>query len=397
MGKNKKTRADIYKRDLVISENIAKLRDTAAKEQRELTAEEKAQLQALVREKEGLSFDLAQMPFIGLPTETRKRASVVARDLLLRDNRKVTIELRAEGDTTSTEAGTGTTSGSESTSTSFMVSDDVADTGIIPVAQQEMLKPVRIGLIWDKVGISIRTGLPAGKLRWPRHTKATAQWAGEGERLIDSKIDFDKLETKPVRLGLGVPVTRELLESTEGVVESVVRQDMSEAIVEKINDALFAISDTYSDGEKRSIVGPLVKAYANATVSTAALPTRKELLKAKASIVSKIKPVGMCFVMNEATKAEYEDTKVDAGSGRFVCENDKILGYPVFTTPGIPDGDVVLGDWSYQAAGFFGAMNLIVDPMTLARQNSVDFVLNAHFGMATLNDDAFVYLKGKKS
>lgn len=396
MPKTKKTRADIYKRDLVISESIAQLRDTAAKEQRELTAEEKAQLQAFVREKEGLSFDLAQMPFIGLPTETRKRASAVARDLLLRDNRKVTIQLREEGGGASTPT-TGTDTTGDSATTSFMVSDDVADTGIIPVAQQEMLKPVRIGLIWDKVGISIRTGLPAGKLRWPRHTKATAQWAGEGERLIDSKIDFDKLETKPVRLGLGVPVTRELLESTEGVVESVVRQDMPEAIVEKINDALFAISDTYSDGEKRSIVGPLVKAYANATVSTAALPTRKELLKAKASIVSKIKPVGMCFVMNEATKAEYEDTKVDAGSGRFVCENDKILGYPVFTTPGIPDGDVVLGDWSYQAAGFFGAMNLIVDPMTLARQNSVDFVLNAHFGMATLNDDAFVYLKGKKS
>ena len=87
--------------------------------------------------------------------------------------------------------------------------------------------------------------------------------------------------------------------------------------------------------------------------------------------------------------------KLDAGSGRFLVENDMLLGCPVFTTEFIGQGNIGFGDWSYQAAGFFGAMNLAVDPYTLLRQNSTDFVLNAHFATTTLYEEAFVLGKVK--
>lgn len=89
--------------------------------------------------------------------------------------------------------------------------------------------------------------------------------------------------------------------------------------------------------------------------------------------------------------------KVDSGSGRFLCENNTILGYPVYTTSEIGAGNIGFGDWSYQAAGFFGDWNFVVDPYTLARNNSVDFVLNARFGTVTLREDAFVLGKIKAS
>ena len=40
-------------------------------------------------------------------------------------------------------------------------------------------------------------------------------------------------------------------------------------------------------------------------------------------------------------------------------------------------------------------MNLAVDPYTLLRQNSTDFVLNAHFATTTLYEEAFVLGKVK--
>jgi HK97 family phage major capsid protein len=110
----------------------------------------------------------------------------------------------------------------------------------------------------------------------------------------------------------------------------------------------------------------------------------------KSTVASGINLVAPCWVMTEATKAELEDVKVDAGSGRFLCENDQILGYPVFTTSAIGEGNIGFGDWSYQAAGFFGSMSMIVDPYTLSRQNATDFVLNAQFATATLYQEAFV-------
>ena len=51
-----------------------------------------------------------------------------------------------------------------------------------------------------------------------------------------------------------------------------------------------------------------------------------------AAVADKVDLIAPCWVMTEAMKAELQDVKVDSGSGRFLCENNTILGYPVYTT-----------------------------------------------------------------
>lgn len=274
--------------------------------------------------------------------------------------------------------------------TDFMKTDALEGTGIIPIQEQEMLKPLREGLIWDKVGLPIRSGL-TGKLRWPKHGKAVAKFANEAERLTDSKIDFSKLEMNGERLGVAIPVTIEELNDSYGVVEGVITEEMPAAIVDAINEALFT-----TDKSGRKVYGPFAQDDVQTVNFAAEVPTRGELLRMKATVAkSGIKMVAPCWVMSEATKAQLEDAKVDEGSGRFVCENNTILGYPVFTTSAIGEGNVGFGDWSYQAAGFFGNWDFIIDPYTLARNHATDFVLNTRFGTVTLYPEAFVL--GKKN
>lgn len=277
----------------------------------------------------------------------------------------------------------------------LQMSDSVDGTGLIPIDEQEMLKPLRAGLIWDKVGLSIRSGLPKGTLRWPIHGKAKAVWLAEGERVGDSKIDFSKLECQPERLSCAIPLTKELLDSTGGVVESVVREEMPAAVIDLINEDLFSPVGTYTDKEgktkQKRICGPFVEAAKNPFKFAGEVPTRRELLLMKASVATEGIELGTgCWVMTETMKAELEDLKVDAGSGRFVCEGDRIFGMPVFVTPSIGEGNIGFGVWGYQAAGFMGGMSLTVDPYTLSRQNSTDFVLNGHFATVTLRQEAFV-------
>ena len=358
-------------------ERISEIADTCEKEQRERNEAEDAEYKALSRENQLLQM---RMHAIAVEAGTPQNVNTdeVLREMLLNKNSKVTISLMREVTPQTTAA--------------------LADTGIIPVQEQEMLKPIRLGLIYDKVGLNIRSGL-IGTLRWPKHSKAVAQFADEAERLSDSKIDWSKLETTGHRLGIAIPVTREELEDSHGIVESVVKEEMPAAIVDEINAALFTTTADYTakDGstKQRKVYGPFVKAATNATQFAAELPTRSELLDMVASVADKVKTIAPCWVMTEAMKAKLRDVKVDAGSGRFLCENDNILGYPVFTTNAIGAGNIGFGDWSYQAAGFFGDMNLVVDPYTLARNNAVDFVLNTRFGTVTLREEAFVLGKAK--
>lgn len=262
-------------------------------------------------------------------------------------------------------------------------------TGIIPVEEGEMLKPLRAGLIYDKVGINIRTGL-IGTLRWPKHGKLTAKWAGEKEKITASAIDWDKITVAPRRLSVAAELSRQELFQSDGAVESVYTEEMPNSIIERINEALF----TTEKGDNL-VYGPFVTAGKSGgcpkVTFAGALPTRKELLGMKAKIAAAgITPSTCCFVMTEATKAELEDISVDKGSGRFICENDRIFGYPVFTTDFIGEGNIGFGDWSYQAAGFFGQMSFIMDPYSLAMEDSTRFVLNIDFATVTLRPEAFV-------
>lgn len=381
-GGKKLSLREIYQKHEANMARIGEIADACELEQRERSAAETKEVEALMRECEVLRMR-AVAESGSLPAAPRE--AVQERDRVLREAMGQTqpVEIRVVRE--------------------IQTSDVLEGTGIIPVAEQEMLKPIRKGLIYDKVGINIRSGLAAGKLRWPMHTKAVASFAGEGERLTDSSIDFSKLEVKPERMGIAIPLTREELESSQGIVDSVVREEMPKAIVDLVNSAMFTTEGTFqaSNGQggqvtkTKKVVGPLVKAAERAVEFAGEVPTRKELLKMKAQVAAKVDLSAPCWVMTENMKAELEDVKVDAGSGRFVCENGMILGYPVFVTQEIGEGNVAFGDWSYQAAGFFGPMTMIVDPYTLARNNATDFVLNGHFATVTLREDAFVLGKSK--
>ena len=354
---------------------ITEIADACEKENRERTEKEETEYKRLKRENEIIRMKMAaySAPDVIKAASPTEQLREVVRGAS--QGNKVTIMFTREAQ--------------------LMTTASAADTGIIPIDEQEMLKPLRAGLIYDKVGINLRTGLTGGTLRWPVHTKAVASFADEGERLTDSKVDFDKLTVSPRRLGIAIPVTREALESSQGIVEGVVREEMPAAVADLINEAMFDTTGKYTDKEgvqkTRKVFGPFVKAAQTPFEFAAEIPTRRELLIMKAKVsAAGIRLDHPCWVMTENMKAELEDTKVDAGSGRFICENGLILGYPVFCTPVIGEGNIGFGDWGYQAAGFFGPMTIGVDPYTLLRQNATDFVLNGHFATVTLRDEAFV-------
>lgn len=390
MSKEKNlTLQQMFARQQANCNRIEEIAETCQREQRERTEAEEAEYRSLVRDNQQI--EMRAQAQRAPEVRTRVSATAQLRELVSAPNpsRSATIVLTREGEAA---AGEGAPA---SAASALMTTASLEGTGIIPVSEQEMLKPLRAGLIYDLVGLNIRSGLAAGSLRWPKHTKAVAQFADEGERLADAKVDFDKLTVAPRRLGVAIPVTREDLESSQGVVENVIREEMPASVVDLINEVMFTTEKTFTDKDgntkNRKITGPFVAAAEEPFEFAGEVPTRKELLKMKAKVTAAgIKLTNAAWVMTETMKAELEDTKVDQGSGRFVCENDSIFGIPVFTTPFIGEGNVGFGEWSYQAAGFFGQTSITVDPYTLARQNATDFVLNAHFATATLCDEAFV-------
>ena len=346
MPKTTATKKTVNARQLVDKyqsncDRINEIADLCEKEQRERTEAETTEYNALVRENQ-----LLQMKMQALAVEHLRENTTTVEDAnrIIRENvaagRQTQIMLMRD----------------------LVMVADVTTGGIVPVKMQDILDPLVEGLILDKVGLPMPTGL-AGDYIWPTYETVEATIQGEGVALSDTEISLSKLTASPQRIGIAIPVTRQ-------------------AINTKVTGAT-------------TLVGPFV-ALASSPKEFEEEPTFKNYNGLKADVLSSgVDGDYLCWVMTKAQKAIAEATPKDAGSGIMVCENDYIAGLPVFTTNYIGEGYIGLGDWRYQPMGLFGDISFIIDPYSQARKDAVDFVLNVNYGTTTLRTEAFALAKCK--
>lgn len=375
------TQREVADRNQEIAARITEIAELAAAEHRDLTQAEDEECQALRREQRQLEARMGEILADRLNSAIGQQPNRRDLDREFREafavaGQRTEIVLLREGETETPPA------------SPILKTTDVANTGIIGISERQMLDPLRQESIWGFLGMPIESGL-AGEIRWPIHGTIGASWEGEGEELVDKAIDFNALKMSGKSLGVTTSASNELLDDSHGVVERVITQELPQGCLEAINKRVFATvsSDTAPNGP---FVGSLADTNRKVTFA-GATPTRDEVLamvaKVTASHVKMLKP---CFVVDEVTKAQLMGVKIDAGSGRFLLEDGKMLGYPVYCDENMSGGKIGFGDFSYLPAGFFGRSRLTVDPYTLAKKNSVQFTQWMRFGMATLRKEAFV-------
>lgn len=375
MPKTTATKKTVNARQLVDKyqsncDRINEIADLCEKEQRERTEAETTEYNALVRENQ-----LLQMKMQALAVEHLRENATTVEDAnrIIRENvaagRQTQIMLMRD----------------------LVMVADVTTGGIVPVKMQDILDPLVEGLILDKVGLPMPTGL-AGDYIWPTYETVEATIQGEGVALTDTEISMSKLTASPQRIGIAIPVTRQAINQTEGVVEMIVKKLMPLSVTMLLNKIMFSTTKVTS---ATTLVGPFV-ALASSPVEVSTEPTFKDFNKVKAKVLATgVDGEHLCWVMTKAQKAIAEATPKDAGSGIMVCEDDHIAGLPVFTTNYIGEGFIGLGDWRYQPMGLFGDISFIIDPYSQARKDAVDFVLNVNYGTTTLRTEAFALAKCK--
>lgn len=386
MSKDKKVSVQQYiKRREEIVVRMNEIADTAENEnKREFTDSEKEELKVLEREMNVLDVRIASAEKTGYVVVTSREAAF---DAFLREHVKTpqNIQLKREY-------------------TGMMVAGAEP---LIPLTINDILPPLEEGLILNKVGLPLMTGL-SGDYLWPTVGSIEAEVAGEGVELTDKKVDFGKIKPEPVRVGVTVKMTNQTIMQTDGVAYEVVRQQLPQAMARTLNKFMFTTSTTVS----HKLVGPFAaiaktspvavgtlttkakRKAANYIAFDGAIPTYKELILMRAlALLKGIEGLNPCYVMDEYTKGELESTERTPGSGRMIVENGAIAGVPIFTTNYINDDTntyVGFGYWGYEPLQGFGQQRFIIDPYTGATSDSVRLTLNADWSMTTLRPEAFV-------
>lgn len=375
-----KEKREAQKRYNEIAEEFRTLADTLENEKRGYTAEEQKHVDELRAEQDRISARLRSEERAEVLTPAQSAARRLAEaERVIRENVKrgvsTTIRLVRE-DPPATPA--------EPTVTDI----NVANAGnIVRINLQDVLMPLQEGLILDKVGLPLMTGL-VGEYVWPVASMVEATIGGDNMELTEQKISLSALKAVPDTIGVTCGVTRRTINQSGGIIETIVKNLLPMAVAKAVNKAMFG---TTAATGATNLVGPFI-----GKTPTQINKTFVDINKLKAAVLkSGVEGEHMAWVMTKSTKAILEATSKDTGSGIMICENDMIAGIPVFTTEFIGDDYIGIGDFTYQPVGQFGDFSFIVDPYTEARNDVVQFTLHVDFGTKTLRSDAFVLGKFK--
>lgn len=273
---------------------------------------------------------------------------------------------------------------------------DVTAGGMVPLTIKDILPPLEMGLIFDKVGIPIETGV-VGDISWPVMGSVEASVVSEKEELTDTGVNLSNIKPKKERVGITIPITYQAINDTNSNLLGIILTQARMGITRLLNRVTFSHQNFTS-----TFHGPFAGAKASGTFA-GAVPTFAELLKMKGAVAATgVEMVGFCYVMSETMKAILEATPIDAGSGRMIIENGTIKGYPVFTTEYINYGSdkskagveyIAAGCFGYLAANQYGDLRIVVNPYSRAKEDIVEVTINGDWSLTALRTEAFALYK----
>lgn len=261
----------------------------------------------------------------------------------------------------------------------------VAD--IVPVTIGEIIEPLEKGLIIDKLGVKMQSGL-VGELVFPTLQAIEASIAGENAAIGDTKLEIGKIKSTPKRVSISVPVSKRAINQTNYSLQDVVLKQISLGCARLLNKWMF--SGTQLEGAS---AGPFVK---NATVTYSGALTFANIVALETAVMSEgvdVTDGTAAYVCTPSVYGALKSTPVEKGSPKMILEDGKINGYPVLVTSYMDADSIGFGVFSYVAVGQFGDLDLVIDPYTAAKNNIVNFVLNSDYDIVTARTEAFAVAK----
>lgn len=373
----------VFERIAVLKEEMRTMLDGAESEKRALTDDENKQFLALKNEKELLQMKIEKR---NLDNETGGRVAVSGRALFAKVIDDV-VNHRSLADYAGvvTEGGIKVIERADSS-----ITDAAAASAMAPVSIGEVIEPLEKGLIINKLGIKMQSGL-IGELTFPTLQAIEASIAGENAAIGDTKLSIGKITSNPKRVSISVPVSRRAINQTNYALQDVVLKQISLGVARLLNKWMF--SDTTLAGASK---GVFVKDAPNLEYETAL--TFSDIVALETAVMGEgvdVTDGTAAYVCTPQVYGTLKSTPKEKGSAEMICTDGMINGYPVLVTSYMGAGSIGFGVFSYSAIGQFGDIDLIVDPYSAAKTNIVNFVLNSDYDIVVARPEAFAIAKKK--
>ena len=251
--------------------------------------------------------------------------------------------------------------------------DDVIETEFTNI-----LEPLRAKNVLVEAGAKYLTNL-VGDVQVPIMSATNVGWAGEVSDAASGDPSFSHVTLQPKRLTAYIDLSKQFIAQDSLAAEALIREDLVKAINSKLEATILGSASgdtTQPQGMFNAISATSVASFADVCD--------------KEADIEDANVNGDCvYVMSNKAKAAFRNMAKSTKSTQLVMENGEIDGTKAINTSHVEGKKYIYGDFSNLAIGQWGAIDLTVDPYTLARSGQIRLVVNAYFDAKILRPSAF--------
>lgn len=249
--------------------------------------------------------------------------------------------------------------------------DDVVSTDMMNV-----LEPLQHKLALVEAGAKFVTGL-VGDVQYPTMSNGAAAWEGEVTEADAAGMTFSNVKLTPHRLSATIEVSKQFIMQDSIGAENAIRNEIINAIAQKLEATVLGNANT--DGQPQGIfygASDTFSGFAGLCALEAAVETAK-FNGEKA------------YICSPAMKATLRGMVKGANAGvGMVWENNEIDGTKAISTGFVNGKKVAYGQFDQLVIGQWGALDLVIDPYTKAKNASIVITVNAWFDAKLLREGA---------
>jgi len=248
----------------------------------------------------------------------------------------------------------------------------------VPEEKAKIEGALRAKSVAVAAGAKWLTGL-VGDLSIPVYSGSNVAWATETGAATDGAGTTSEVILKPKRVTAYVAVSKTLLAQTSEDVQTMLINDLTTAIAEKVESTIFGTAA----GSGTQPAGLL-----NGVTQDSAAATFADIIGMEAALEANNVYGDYTYILSPAAKSAFRTTTKDTGSGQFIMQNGEIEGNKVLSSGVVATKGVLVGDFTNLVIGQWGGIDILVDPYTEAKNNKVVLVASAFVDAAVTRANA---------
>jgi HK97 family phage major capsid protein len=270
----------------------------------------------------------------------------------------------------------------------------------IPTELRSVIDILREKLMVRAMGATVLTDL-VGNIDFPKAiTDSDPTEKGENAEADENSPTFGKISLTPHRLPVVAEVSKQLLIQTSVSIEAWLRNYLAFRIASRMDK--MSIYGSGSGDQPEGILN-MTGIGSVSLGANGAAPTRASLINLMGEVAQDNADVGrLGFLTNTKVRSTLMNTLVDAGSGKFVWNENtpnSLLGYNAGVSTNVPSNltkgsgtnlsAIIYGNWESLMIGQWGGLDVLLNPYSKDSQGLIRINMATFYDVAAQHEESF--------